>query len=327
MANDSFKSSDTFNIPAGFAEPQPEAIPGSSFMRQSPVPGTSFDTPNPTQELERAQLIRPSVLRDTLKYADNIQYTPETQQAAFQLLKDLEKDVDTYRADSLAIEESAKKGIWAIWSLARPQITLEELMKQEAVIGGSPFGAGHRFWLDHKGHSEYVVQNNIRDWYYTRPSNPNDLRSPEIVIHYETRPNRISKLYMGKPYALSLTELETFCKAVPLYVANIRDKLYPFDATVHDLQQEVNLERAPAPNRAEKIFSQEIIDRIIQRHRAMLHLKDNTDHERIMIPDTAEEMFGEAAVERMIREHYAEEEAKANAIAQAQSKSNEDVMA
>ncbi len=323
MANDSFRASDTFKIPPGFDTPQPESIPGSSFVRQNPAPGASFGNLTPSQELEQAQLSRPSGLRDTLKYADTIQYTPENQSEAFQLFKNLENDVASYRADALAIDESEKKGIWAIWSLARPPLTLEDLVKQEAHIGGAMFGNGHRFWLDHKGNSEYVKHNNIGDWYYTRPSNPDDLRSPEIVIHYETRPNRISKLYMGKPYALSLAELETFCKAVPQYVTNVREKLYPFSATVHDLQEEVDLEHAPIPDRAEQMFGKEVVDRIIQRHRVTLQLKENLDHERIIIPDTAEEMFGEEAINRMVREHYAEMEAKAKA----KSNSDEEVMA
>lgn len=242
-------------------------IPGSSFEKPQPTLGSDFATQTPTDHLQQSQLLGPSPLRDALKYADAVQYSPEKKPELFAYIKAIENEIYDFRTNAIAIEAQRKRSILDIWKLTRPHLTEDDLIEKEKVIGGKLFGnEGHLFWLDKKGSSHNKQEDGIGDWFYMTP--PKWLQ--QVTIHYETHSSKFSKLYMGVPYQLSLQELENACRAMPRYKEVVRKELYSFDETVYELQEELDHEKIIIPNTAEEMFGKEVVERMVQQHRASL---------------------------------------------------------
>jgi hypothetical protein len=242
-------------------------IPGSSFEKPQPTLGSDFTAQTPTEHLQQSQLLGPSPLRDASKYADTVQYSPEKKPELYAYIKEIENEIHDYRANAITIESQRKKSILDIWKLTRPQLTEDDLIEKEKVIAGKLFGNdGHLFWLDKKGASHNTQQKDIGDWFYMSP--PKWLQP--VVIHYETHSSKLSKLYMGVPYQLSIQELENVCRAISQYKDMVRKELYSFDETVHELQEEVDSEKIIIPDTAEEMFGKEAVERMVQQHRESL---------------------------------------------------------
>lgn len=224
-------------------------------------------------------------LKDALRIADTLQYTPEKQPGAFQFFKERENRIFSYRDAALALNQERNKGVLSAFGWRRPSMQMADLIKRESQIGGELYGTGRgtqegwRFWLEHKGTSQYVTQNNIGDWYFTRPIQYADGTTAEVVLHYATEPSEVVKLYDGKPYPLSIAELETFCQLVDRYEAAVRQELYPLDDSIHDLENEIEEEHIVAANTEEKMFSHAAVQRMIEEYRAKQALQNDTKND------------------------------------------------
>lgn len=184
-------------------------------------------------------------LQNALRIADSLQYSPEKQSEAYRFIKDTADRIHSYRDAALEADKNRKKGLLNAFGLVRQDLTIVDLIEAESRVGGKMFGHGHRFWLEHKGSSKHIEKNEVDDWYHTQPIVLQNGKIGEIAIHFESRPGQFIKLIDGKPYPLTVAELETICKAIPLYEEQILAQLehwYMVDAELHDLQEEIQHE-------------------------------------------------------------------------------------
>lgn len=174
-----------------------------------------------------------SEIRAEIDAIDYTPATPEVEAAPYQVIKDIEARIFSYRDASLAMDKKPKG--WLNGLVFRPQNpTLRDLIEEESQLGGKLFGEGHKFWLDTKS-TGTVFHSNVADWYHmqTNPANP---KQP-TVLRFQTTPHSTHKLYEGREYAPTLQELETFVKAVQAYDTAILS-LYPLDQTINELQRD-----------------------------------------------------------------------------------------
>lgn len=224
-------------------------------------------------------------LQDVMRVADAVQYTPETQPGAFQFFKERENRIFSYRDAAVALNQERNKGVLSAFGWLRPSMQLADLIKLESEIGGELYGKGFgkeqgwRFWLDHKGTSPYVTQNNIGDWYFTQPVQLADGKMSEVILHYATQPTEVVKLHNGKPYPLSIAELETFCQLVERYEEAVRRELYPIDDSIHDLENEIEEEHLVAAGTQDKMFSHAAVERMIEEYKAKQALENDSKND------------------------------------------------
>lgn len=210
-------------------------------------------------------------LQEAMRVADSVQHAPEHMAKMFEYnTKAPEERIYGYRKTALDIEENRKKGLLeTLFGIARLRLTLKSLIESESFIGGEPFGPHNRFWLSHKGSSALGWNNNIGDWYHVRETFDSfGRKTAEVTIHFETHPTHIIKLYNGRPVQLTIAELETFVHAVELYEKNIRERLYPLDQEIYDLNTEIDEENPVLPDRAEERSVKEIAARVLAEYKA-----------------------------------------------------------
>lgn len=219
-------------------------------------------------------------LQEALTIADSFQYSPEKQLEPYRFIKDIEEKIYSYRETALALDAKRKQGFLGAIGLTRQPLTMTDLIEKEAQIGGEIFGKGkgYRLWLDHKGSSPYIHNNDIGDWYHTRPNTDGISKDPEITLHFESHPTHFWKLYEGKSYALTVAETETICDAIARYEEAIR-VIYPFDEEIHNLEQEIEEEiiqaQADLPETREQRASREAVEEVIKRYEASVQAKQN----------------------------------------------------
>jgi hypothetical protein len=216
-------------------------------------------------------------LQDAIRIADSFQYTPEKQPETFQFLKNIETEWYASREAALELSRAKSKGKLTSFGWIRPALQLGDLMKMESEMNGELFGkdSGHRFWLDHKSTAYYGQQNTIGDWYHAQPAVLPNGKPTEVVLHYKTTPNQIEKLYNGNSYALTLEEIQNFCHAVIAARDLTREKMYPLDDSIHDLEVEIEEEQIIAPTTEEVMFSQAAVQRMIDEYRAKKALEND----------------------------------------------------
>jgi|GEM_PF-2733624 len=148
-----------------------------------------------------------------------IEYTqaPEREPMPFQRIKAIESQIFAVRQEKTGTEK--KPNGWLSGLVFAPQNqTVQDIIEDESLIGEALFGEGHRFWLDARP-AQTVYTNNVADWYHLQP-NPNDPKQP-IVLRFQTTPQRIHKLYMGREYEPTLQDIEVFSAAVEAYGAAV----------------------------------------------------------------------------------------------------------
>lgn len=196
-------------------------------------------------------------LQDALRIADTFQYTPETQPAAFQFLKDIEHSRYTAREATLELSrKNSKSGL--SFGLKR-RMSMDRFMKQESELGGNVFGKdkGYLFWLDHKN-TGHTAENQVGDWYFAEPIPQATTKQALKTIHYISRPEAIEKRFDGATYAMSIKETQDFIKAVYAYIERTRT-LYPVDDVLSDLQQEMREEQMIVPTAEQQRSNQAIV--------------------------------------------------------------------
>lgn len=165
----------------------------------------------------------------------------------FKVIKSLEDYIVSCRETALALDHQAEAaqtlaviGLLGKWLSPKKLKTPNDLIEAESLKGGELFGPGHRFWFS--GPSE--TQPQVADWYHASP-NPakqagliNATAAPEVVLHFQTTPTSLHKLYNGVEYPVTLDDLQNFLAAINGYVQKIGD-LYPVDATIAELVQEM----------------------------------------------------------------------------------------
>jgi hypothetical protein len=214
-------------------------------------------------------------LNDALRIADSFQYTPEKQPAPFQFIKDIENGMDA--SVEAALELSRKKSKFG-WMNSRLQ--LEGITKTESEMIGELFGKGkgHRFWFEHRSPTAHAFESNVGHWYHTRPVIYTNGKVGELTLHYLTSPDRIEKRWNGGTYPIDIAELQDFCRAVLAARDLTREKLYPLDDSIHELELEIEEEHIVQPTTEEKMFSQAAVQRMIDEYRAKQAL-ENTNND------------------------------------------------
>jgi hypothetical protein len=216
-------------------------------------------------------------LQNAMRIADSFQYTPEKQPEPFQFLKDIEQEWYASREAAVELSRAKSKGKLASFGWIRPPLQLGDLLEMESELNGELFGkdSGHRFWLDHKNTNVHGVHNQIGDWYHAQPAVFPNGKKTEIVLHYQTSPNRIEKLYNGASYALTLEEIQNFCRAALAARDLTRERMYPLDDSIHDLEAEIEEEQIVAPTTEEVMFSQAAVQRMIDEYKAAKALEND----------------------------------------------------
>lgn len=158
-------------------------------------------------------------------------------------LKEIEDRIHTYREVALEAAKANGKKIFDRSTFRYRDLTVADLIEDEAIIGGEIFGPGFRFWLGHKGDNPYVGRNSIGDWYISYVVPGETRKHQERLFHIVTRPTALSKIFDdGKEYPMTITEIETIYKAAPLAEKLIREKKYPLDDALYDLTEELRAE-------------------------------------------------------------------------------------
>lgn len=184
-----------------------------------------YTIPNSAQES--------SPLNEALRIADAAQYTAESQPAAFEFIKKLENEIDSYRDTAIEMKTGKK----TMWSRAIEQFVvntkspLDQLIEKESRVGGAlyPSVPDARFWLDKRHESDPA---GARNWLFSY-TNPQSKQLEAIV--YQTTPRTIHKLYSGLERPLSEEEKRNFIQATLGYKAKVRHELYPLDDALEDL--------------------------------------------------------------------------------------------
>jgi len=180
-----------------------------------------------------------------------VQSTPERMPTApFQMVKDIEALVDSFRDTAEAIEQAKGREVSIKYlpiSFIRPARKHEEIRKdlidREREIGGRLFAEKNKyyFWYGDKGNSPIRTEG-VADWYIQEitPGNAGE----GVITHIETHPNYIKKFnHAGQRVPISLSDLEIFIPAVYHYVHAIMD-IYPFERD----RAEVLLDGIELPN-------------------------------------------------------------------------------
>jgi hypothetical protein len=202
-------------------------------------------------------------LQEALHIADTVRYTPESQPAPFQFLKQIEQD--RYTAREATLELNRKKSSSGLsFGLGR-RVTLEKLMRQESELGGTIFGKekGFLFWLDHKNTSN-AQQNQIGDWYLAQPQFINGKKSLNVT-HYLTTPYTIEKRFAGASYPVSIKETQDFLRAVDASMEVTRP-LYVMEEMLYDLTNEIKEENTPHLSVEEKMANEAIVQQMYANH-------------------------------------------------------------
>ncbi len=179
-----------------------------------------------------------SSLGDIRATLDAVQYAPEKQPEPYRVVKDIEEKIYTYRDALLAGQKKPKKWLSGLVYAPQDQV-LHKLIDKESQLGGAMFGEGHRFWLDNKS-SQTPYQSTVGDWFHAQPQ-PAGSKEPAVVLHFQTTPRSIYKLFNGHNYEPTIQELETFVKAVQAYMRAILP-LYPIDQVLDELEEEIERE-------------------------------------------------------------------------------------
>ena len=185
-----------------------------------------------------------SSLSDIRADLDAVQYSPEKQPEPYQVVKDIEEKIYAYRDSLLAGQKKPKRWLSGFVYAPQDQV-LHNLIDKESQRGGALFGEGHRFWLDNKP-AQAPYQSLVGDWFHAQPQAAGS-KEPPTVLHFQTTPRAIYKLFNGHNYEPTIQELETFVKAVEAYVRAILP-LYPIDQALYELQQEMNQEGLVSPD-------------------------------------------------------------------------------
>lgn len=179
-----------------------------------------------------------------------IHSTPERLPVApFQMVKDIEALVDSFRDTAEAIEQAKGREVKVKYlpiSFIRPGRKHDDIRKdlvdKERSIGGQLFAEKNKyyFWYGEKG-SSAIRTDDVADW-YIQEINPNN--NGEGITHIETHPHYIKKFnHAGQRVPVSLSDLEIFIPAVYHYVHAIMD-IYPFERD----RAEVILDDLQVPN-------------------------------------------------------------------------------
>ncbi len=168
---------------------------------------------------------------------DAQQYTPETQPAAYKVLKDIEAKIWDYRETALQTGEvnidTNRPWLRAIGAFKPKRVTIDALIEAESRQGGSLFGPGHQLWLHKK--SDHPMDYGKSDWYHRAPAQSTTTQS--VVLHYQVTETSIHKLYAGHERMFTEGEAERLHEAIIQYEKAIRP-LYPIDGSLADLSDE-----------------------------------------------------------------------------------------
>lgn len=180
---------------------------------------------------------------DARKEVAQIQFTPERERnyEPYRFLMNIRDAVESFRETAIAIEQrhgryKEVRGVRLPGKLParHPEKILKSLVDEEWKIGGDLYGkdAGYRFGLDAR-----LTAVNQADWYHTAP-NPADPEHPHVV-HFVVTPTKLEMLLTdGHAYAPTIQDIQRFVHGAYHYLYNIRE-LYPLDATIDDLLQEI----------------------------------------------------------------------------------------
>lgn len=218
-----------------------------------------------------------SPLQDALRLADSVQVSPEKQPEAYRFLVDAGKDIGSYRDMAMAQDRERNQGflkrvIWGHQELTETNIidTVEQNLVYGKASGASFFmGDRNQKVLETRGNDDEEVVH----WYFSKKTTLPDGRPSELTLHYENTPTTLSKWYHGKPYSLTMQEIENLSRTVLYYKKAVEEKLSPVDATIDDLRDEINdelekQERIIAAHSQEVMFSKAAVDRMVTEYRA-----------------------------------------------------------
>lgn len=158
---------------------------------------------------------------------------PRKKAAPYQVIKNAELRIYSYRETALAVNLQKKSWSRAANPFVAAQMEVHDLIEKESRHGGKMFGKSHRFWLDDKGGK--VFENHVSDWYHVQP-NPANPKEP-IVLRYQVTPTEVFKLWQGIEYRPTIDELQRLIAAIHQYERTIRQQMYPLDDAIAELSE------------------------------------------------------------------------------------------
>ena len=157
-----------------------------------------------------------SPLQESLRIADELHYTPETQPEAFAIVGQIQNRLAHYRAKT---HRPSKNRLFALQ--LRPFVgvkktSVEELREREATIGGTLHARAsdtvrQRFWYH---------DNN--DWFFETTNS----QRQTTVIHIEATPTSLHKRSNGNDVPFQQGEPELFIESAIKYEEKLLETLY-----------------------------------------------------------------------------------------------------
>lgn len=238
-------------------------LPGYSLEQQSPQP-----IEEPREQMQRGPIA------DALRFADSMQYTPEKAPETFRFINDIANEIYSYRETALEADRKKSRGVLGAFGWLRKELTEAEIIDgvESTLVYGKD--SDKRFWLGSKdevqaGSRGTNVGEVAHFWFMQTKEMPNGT-TDKTVIHYENHPSTFTKWFNHKPYPVMLNELGDFIDTAKRYRDLVCEKLSPVDASLHDLQDEIEQDERIVSRNKEVMFSKTAIDRMVAEHRAKL---------------------------------------------------------
>lgn len=146
----------------------------------------------------------------------------ESNEMIFQRIKTMENTIFAHRDEYLRLHAPQKKSWLKANVVSLPSAmgghhteTVRSVIDAESTYGGMVFGADNKFWLDVKAPYSDGYQQEVADWYHVQ-QNPYDTTTP-IVLHFQTTPQSVHKLYNAREYPMSPQETQVLFTAMQRY--------------------------------------------------------------------------------------------------------------
>lgn len=200
-----------------------------------------------------------SPLKDALRLADSVHYTPEVHSKAFQVFRNFANENRSYRETALDLDKKNRRNGWTSFGWIKPALTEEELTERESSAIQKIYPQGkalnYRFWLAGKYFGSQRYNDDADHWFFTQEVQTLNAKNEELVIHYEVDDDNAFKWVDAKPYVLSMSESQTLGQLIERHLEVIREEIYPFEGNLHELQVEVDEDYIVEPNTEEAMFS------------------------------------------------------------------------
>jgi hypothetical protein len=209
-----------YSIPGTLAEPEQPAV----FSSQ-------FDVLQYTPESQPAAY---GAVYDMLTQFETQPPTPEVKQSVFSSFKPMSERLVSYRNTAIAMEEKKQPWLKAAKALIiTPKPILAELIEEESVILGklvqkeSP-DQENRVW---------VLEGDLFYGFSAKDKKKN-ISLDQTTVRYLFNEEYVTKLFFGKSVPFVNGELENLAQLIPLIEPTLLHELYTVDEALEELKKE-----------------------------------------------------------------------------------------